>query len=76
MIQVVFTYDDDANLWDCHVLGTASQVEAAQAFNAVVMTCHQVDPNKLGQTGVAVHKTIPDAFTVVPAHVRWHHLNN
>ena len=42
MVQVIFTYDEAARKWEAIVTGVDSELEAQQAFNAVVITCFDV----------------------------------
>lgn len=39
MVHVCFSYDEDSRKWECFVGGVASELEAKQAFNAVLLTC-------------------------------------
>jgi hypothetical protein len=61
MIEVKFQYDGQARKWDPLVVGTADPNEAREAFAAVVLTCHMLDPKLLG------HTQITEDFHIRPA---------
>lgn len=64
-VQVIFTHDDDKMSWEAKVIGAEDHNEARQAFNAVVLTCQQLNPNLLNQTKVIPH--VEGDFEIVPA---------
>jgi len=44
-VQVIFTYDEKSCKWEASVVGIEKELEARQAFTAVVMTCQQLNAN-------------------------------
>lgn len=44
MFEVCFQYDKQISNWEVIVKGAASEVEAVQGFNAVILTMRQVTP--------------------------------
>lgn len=66
MTQVVFTYDEESRKWDVKVIGESQPISAAQAFNAVVLTCHELNPNLLKYTRAAVVIDESDTFNITP----------
>jgi hypothetical protein len=51
-IKVIFEYDEESRKWDPTVHDASSETEARQAFNAVVLTCRQLDPRLLNLSEV------------------------
>ena len=59
-VKVTFEYDEQSRLWEVFVTGASSSEEAIQAFNAVVLTCHQTKDSMFHK---AVHQITPDMHT-------------
>ena len=51
-VKVVFVFDEGSSTWDPIVEGAVDELEAKQAFNAVVLTCNELDYTLLN-----LHKT-------------------
>ncbi len=64
MIKVVFTYDEETRLWDPVVEGAATELEARQAFNAVVITAQCLKQRLLRHTKT---ETTSNGFRIIPA---------
>jgi hypothetical protein len=62
MVQVIFTYDEALRLWEPRVKGASNNIEAKQAFNAVVVTLRQVIPCMLHET-----ERIGEDYRISPA---------
>lgn len=41
---VSFTYDESSRKWEVEVSGVTDDIEAKQAFNAVILTCSDATP--------------------------------
>lgn len=54
MLRVIFEYDEKARKWSPVVEGAEDNVEARQAFSAVVITCRELRPALLVHTQVSV----------------------
>lgn len=65
MVKVIFEYDETTRKWDPIVNGTISPIEARQAFNAVVLTCKELDPELLNRG--LVELISPATFRILPA---------
>lgn len=63
MVVVKFAYDETVGKWDVWVEGTATSLEARQAFSAVVLTCQQVDPDLLRLTRI---EEVNDRWVITP----------
>jgi len=63
-IQVVFSYDHGASKWEPTVHRVQSSQDACDAFNAVMLTCHQLDPQLMGK-----HRVVEEdgVYTIEPA---------
>jgi len=48
--KVEFEYDEDSKKWEVYVYGVADSIEAIQAFNAVLITCHYAKPHMQHKT--------------------------
>lgn len=64
MVRVIFTYDKQARKWESTVEGANTNIEARQAFSAVVLTCQELDPTLL--TG-AQSESFGDHHKIIPA---------
>lgn len=68
-VSVTFKYCDETKKWDPVVHGAKSRLEALQAFNAVVLSCKELDSDLLefGQTemvdsfNVRIHPAVAPA---------------
>lgn len=70
MIEVTFRYDESTRKWEVYVTGTAinkdgvgDEIEAMNAFNAVVLTCQEV---AIGMKH-KFHKYIGGSIEIIPA---------
>lgn len=45
MFKIEFRYDETFQKWDVFAIGAASEVEAKQGFNAVVLTARDATPS-------------------------------
>jgi hypothetical protein len=64
MVSVRFDYDELTTRWVVLVTGAESELEARQAFSAVVITCQELNPDFLIHTKVKVSDC---GMTVIPA---------
>lgn len=44
MCKVTFIYDEPSHLWEVEVSGVETELEAYQAFNAVILTAQAATP--------------------------------
>ena len=65
MTEVRFQYDEDSSRWQVLVTGVDSELEAKQAFAAVVTTCWPVNPGL--QEEHAKTKQTPGGYRLIPA---------
>lgn len=61
--SVIFEYDEISRKWSPRVQGVISDIEARQAFSAVVLTCQTLDPELLNKTKV----NFGESYTIIPA---------
>lgn len=52
MVSVVFKHEDETKTWTVHVEGAETELQARQAFSAVVLTCLDLNPELLPHTVV------------------------
>lgn len=65
MVQVIFNYNEPTGRWEIQVLAD-SELEAMQAFNAVVITCDDVVPgldHKVSKTTGGLYEIEPTVTT-------------
>ena len=43
-VTITFVYDDTVGKWEVFAMNVSGEIEAVQAFNAVVLTCRQATP--------------------------------
>jgi hypothetical protein len=68
MIRVIFRYDEPTRKWESSVEGATSALEATQAFNAVIITCQQLDPQLLTHTLATLNQDeTNDLYEIIPA---------
>lgn len=67
MVKVTFEYDEETRLWEPFVEGVESELEGAQAFNAVVLTCQELDEELLDRTRSVPMIDQGDRFKIYPA---------
>lgn len=63
MFRVIFTYDEESRKWEATVEGAENAIEAQQGFNAVVVTCQELNPRLLNFHLV---EKVEDGFKIVP----------
>jgi hypothetical protein len=64
---VVFVYCKESGTWEAFVNHVESPIEAAQAFNSVILTCKTIKANALPFTQVGHMQG--DMYRVVPAEI-------
>jgi hypothetical protein len=65
VVTVHFLYNEMHRKWDTVVHGVTSELEAKQAFAAVVITCQNLDERLLGRE--LVQATDPESYRIIPA---------
>lgn len=63
-VQVTFTYDEILKKWDPIVTGASDELDAKQAFTAVILTAQMLDINLLLHTKT---KQDGDSVHIIPA---------
>jgi len=61
VVEVKFQYDEDLCKWSACITGVDSKQMARDAFVAVVMTCHLVDPV------LQQHALVDENYNITPA---------
>lgn len=61
--KVIFIYCEASCKWDVLVSGVADDVEARQAFNAVVITCQDATP-KLDANKASLASSEPNVYRI------------
>lgn len=59
-VTVAFKYDEQAAKWEVLVTGASDEVEARQAFAAVVATCRETN-------GQSISTQTPEGVAITPA---------
>ncbi len=72
MFKVIFSYDEVSCKWEATVEGAKDAKEAGQAFNAVALTCQQLDArllkhNKIEEEVVGINGVFVLVFKIIPA---------
>ncbi len=71
MIRVTFVYDEEICKWEVVVTGTKDATESMQAFNAVVLTCHEFKVRPESVLRKTILKTVEynsetEEYTITP----------